>query len=101
MVREERGQTAAEYLGVLLIVALIISAIVTSGVPGAVVDGVSGAVCRIAQQPGGEEVALGSDARRADTDGDGTPDGEEFAQGTDPTQGIAPLTRENVLTPWV
>jgi hypothetical protein len=184
MVRQERGQTAAEYVGILLLVALIIGAIVGSGVAGAVADGVNGAVCKIAQQPcgddrlrepasagpdsdgdglsdaterargtdpevadtdgdgapdsqelrdgsdptaadsdgdgvldgddpvptgadvdgdgltDGEELALGSDARNSDTDGDGTPDGEEFEQGTDPTQGVAPLTEENVLAPW-
>ena len=184
MVREERGQTAAEYVGILLIAALIIGAIAGSGVAGAVADGVNGAVCKIAQRPcgddtlrdpvaagpdsdgdglgdaterdrgtdpnvadsdgdgspdsqelrdgtdpravdsdgdglldgedpvptagdvdgdgltDGEELALGSDPRNADTDGDGTPDREEYEQGTDPTQGIAPLTEENVLAPW-
>src|ERR687896_479569 len=123
MVPDERAQTAAENMGVLLLVALIIGAIAGSGVAGALADGVNGAVCKIASCAGGgapaagsdadsdrgasattdtdgEEVALGSDARNADTDGDGTPDGEEFAHGTDPTQGIAPLTEENVLAPW-
>ena len=28
-------------------------------------------------------------------------DGEEYAAGTDPTQGVLPLTEENALTPWV
>ena len=32
--REQRGQTAAEYMGILLIVAVIIGAIATSGVGG-------------------------------------------------------------------
>ncbi len=48
----------------------------------------------------GEEIALGSDPQKADTDGDGVPDGEEFNRGTDPTQGVLPLTRENALRPW-
>jgi DNA/RNA non-specific endonuclease/Bacterial TSP3 repeat len=184
MVRDERGQTAAEYMGVLLLVALIIGAIVGTGVAGAVADGVSRAVCTIAQQPcaddslrdppsagpdadgdglsdarerangtdpsvvdsdgdgspdsrelrdgsdptaidsdgdglldgddpvptetdvdgdgltDGEEVALGSDPRATDTDGDGVSDRDEFEQGTDPTQGIEPLTEENALRPW-
>ena len=184
MVRDERGQTAAEYVGILLVAALIIGAIAGSGVAAAVADGVNGAVCRITQKPcgddtlrepavagpdsdgdglsdaterargtdpnvadsdgdgspdsqelrdgtdpsavdsdgdgvldgddpvpmdsdadgdgltDGEELALGSDPRNADTDGDGTPDREEYEQGTDPTQGIAPLTEENVLAPW-
>jgi hypothetical protein len=32
--REQRGQTAAEYMGILFIVALIIGALITAGVPG-------------------------------------------------------------------
>jgi Flp pilus assembly pilin Flp len=32
--RDQRGQTAAEYMGILLIVAVIIGAIATSGVGG-------------------------------------------------------------------
>ena len=31
--REERGQTAAEYMGILFIVALIIAALITAKVP--------------------------------------------------------------------
>lgn len=31
---DARGQTASEYLGVLLVVALIISGLITLGVPG-------------------------------------------------------------------
>jgi hypothetical protein len=171
-------------MGVLLVVALIIAALFTSGVAGAVVDGTRGAVCAIAQLPcadddlrdppsagpdtdgdglsdarerangtdpnladsdgdgkadseelrdgsdpaladsdgdglldgddpvatgadvdgdgltDGEEVALGSDARNADSDGDGVSDRDEFAQGTDPTLAVAPLTDENALRPW-
>jgi Flp pilus assembly pilin Flp len=32
--REQRGQTAAEYMGILLVVAVIIGAIATSGIGG-------------------------------------------------------------------
>jgi Flp pilus assembly pilin Flp len=46
--REQRGQTATEYMGVLLIVALIIAALAMSDVPGKVVDGLRNAVCSIA-----------------------------------------------------
>jgi hypothetical protein len=184
MVRGERGQTSVEYLGVLLLVAAIVGAVVTLGVAGNVADRVRGLVCTIAQQPcaddslrdppsagpdtdgdglsdanerangsnpavadtdgdgapdsreardgsdptkpdsdgdglldsedpvpmgadvdgdgltDGEEVALGSDPRETDTDGDGQSDQEEFDEGTDPTQGVAPLTEENALRPW-
>lgn len=48
----------------------------------------------------GEEVALGTDAESADSDGDGTADREEYEQGTDPAQAIAPLTDENYFKPW-
>ena len=47
--REQRGQTAAEYLGVLLLVAVIVAAIASSGIGSAIADGVGGAVCRIAE----------------------------------------------------
>src|SRR5918992_5697 len=109
MVRDERGQTAAEYMGVLLLVALIIGAIAASGVAGALADGVNGAVCRIASCDGGSAppAGPGADTERgaasttdtdgdglvdaedplptgADVDGDGLTDGEEVALGSDP-----------------
>jgi hypothetical protein len=51
MLRSERGQIASEYLGLLLLVALIIGALTASGVPGSIASGVETAICRIA---GGE-----------------------------------------------
>ena len=39
--RDQRGQTAAEYMGILLIVAVIIGAIATSGVGGKISDLIS------------------------------------------------------------
>ena len=48
----------------------------------------------------GEELALGTDPTKADSDGDGKPDGEEFENGSDPTQGVLPLTKDNALKPW-
>ena len=181
--REERGQTAAEYMGILLVVAAIIGALIASGLPGDIASAAQSAVCRIAGDscgaspaavadrgpdadddgvsdreeeragtnpreadtdgdgstdaeerqagtdpkqadsdgdgvldgddpvPGaadgdgdglsdGEEVALGTDARKADSDGDGRPDRTEYEEGTDPLQGVAPLTRENAFKPW-
>ena len=38
---EARGQTAAEYMGVLLLVAAIISVVVTSGIGGEIKDAIS------------------------------------------------------------
>lgn len=40
-VREQRGQTAAEYMGVLVLVAMIIAALVTLKVPQHVADGIN------------------------------------------------------------
>ena len=36
--REQRGQTAAEYMGILLVVAVIIGAVATSGIGGKISD---------------------------------------------------------------
>ena len=49
----------------------------------------------------GEELALGSDPTKADTDGDGTSRTARSSRtGTDPTQGVLPLTRGDALKPW-
>ena len=42
--RENRGQTAAEYMGILLIVAVIIGAIATSGIGGKISDLIGGMI---------------------------------------------------------
>jgi Flp pilus assembly pilin Flp len=36
--RDQRGQTAAEYMGILLVVAVIIGAVATSGIGGKIAD---------------------------------------------------------------
>jgi hypothetical protein len=111
MVRDERGQTAAEYMGMLLLVALIVGAIVGSGVAATIAGGVERTVCAIAQGacdgggPGGTTSAGPGGTRASatfDTDGDGLADaddpvptgtdvdrdgltdGEELALGSDP-----------------
>jgi len=43
----ERGQTAAEYMGVLLLVAAIVVALASFGLPERVGDGIERALCRI------------------------------------------------------
>ena len=104
-VRAEAGQTAAELLGILLLVAIIIGAIATSPVPSAVACGTRGAIdaiagadvgCSESGAPGAtrdadrdgvsdaDERARGTDPRRADSDGDGVSDGDEADAGTDP-----------------
>jgi hypothetical protein len=121
--RGRRGQTSAEYMGALLLVAMIIAALVT--VVPRIADGTAGLVDEIAGggttaegiDPGTaglvptadddgdglnneEEAALGTDPTEADSDGDGVSDDDEFTHGTDPLQGIEPLTEENFFKPW-
>jgi hypothetical protein len=107
MIRSQRGQTAAEFVGVLLLVAAIAAALLSSGVAKNVANGVETAICRIAghddcttktalpnatagDQDGdgindADERRAGLDPDSADTDGDGLSDGEESAIGTDPS----------------
>jgi pimeloyl-ACP methyl ester carboxylesterase len=51
MLRRERGQVTAEYVGVLLLVAIVVGALVAAGPARRIADETAGAVCRIA---GGE-----------------------------------------------
>jgi hypothetical protein len=83
IVRRERGQTAAEYMGVLLIVAAIIAAVVTSDVGDRIAGGVRGAICKIANTACADAPTAGPGAE-TDTDGDGVSDAQERAAGTDP-----------------
>jgi Zn-dependent metalloprotease len=46
--RDEDGQTGAEFMGLLLLAALIVGALVASGIPDKVVGGVNRAICTIA-----------------------------------------------------
>jgi hypothetical protein len=104
--RSQRGQTAAELMGVLLIVALIIAALAASSAPAQISCGVRHAIGKIAGATGAacgdegagasgrdsdgdgvsdaDERAAGTDPDKADTDGDGVSDGEEAKRGTDP-----------------
>jgi hypothetical protein len=107
MLRSRRGQVAAEYLGVLLIVAAIVATVAMGGLPGTVAGAVHGLVCRIAQQsdcggsaptgPGAAPLTASTDSDHDgvpdaedpvpngdDVDHDGLSDGEELALGSDP-----------------
>jgi hypothetical protein len=46
--RAQTGQTAAEYMGVLLLVAAITTAIIAGGIQNQINDGIKAAVCKIA-----------------------------------------------------
>ena len=126
--RGTRGQTSAEYMGALLLVAVIIGALLASGIPAQIADRMTGNVDAIAGGTGArthsngddrrepvvdptadddgdgltneEEAALGTEPGEADSDGDGMSDTDEFEHGTDPNQGIDPLTAENSGRPW-
>ena len=50
---EERGQTAAEYMGILLVVAVIIGALIAADVDGKIAEAAKGMVDKIS---GGNEV---------------------------------------------
>jgi hypothetical protein len=102
--RGQRGQTAAEYMGVLLVVAAIITTLATSNPGKALARGVDSAICRITGQDGcatasaattpgdrdGDGVSdkaeseAGTDPGSSDSDGDGVADGAERRLGTDP-----------------
>jgi hypothetical protein len=111
--RGQRGQTSAEYLGVLVMVGAIVAALVVVG--PRIAEGISSAVGSIA---GGDDRASveGDPAGRGEgalpdgdvspadppieTDGAGVSDPEEYLQGPDPSPTVAPLTEENRFKPW-
>ena len=62
--RSEAGQIAAEYLGVLLVVSVIIGSIIASDIGGRVASAMNGAVCRIAST-GCEEPAPATEEQPA------------------------------------
>lgn len=90
---DQGGQTAAEYLGVLLVVATIVASLVTLGFGEQVARLVADQVCRISggQGCGGGSSAAGaragSDPAARDSDRDGIRDAEERRLGTDPRNG--------------
>jgi hypothetical protein len=64
-----RGQTAAEYMGVLLVVAVIVAAIALSGAGTRIAGEMAQLVCRIAGEDCSEQVALDKDCLVASSTG--------------------------------
>ena len=69
--RGERGQTAAEYLGALLLVAAIVVALLFGGPATAVADGIKDAVCSIMQRTDCDSAATPGDPGVGDSGLDG------------------------------
>lgn len=105
--KDERGQTSSEHLGVVVLVAAIVIALFATNIPTAIADGIGVAICRITggdceASSGGSDPATsdsdqdgdgipddvedsnGTDPGNADSDGDGLEDRDEYADGTDP-----------------
>ncbi|HET8952506.1 MAG TPA: hypothetical protein VFN44_18425 [Solirubrobacteraceae bacterium] len=91
--RDERGQTAVEYGGILAVVAIIFLAIFTTPLGDDISCTAQRAVAQVlGQDPpgcagggGGERKGEPSDPD-TDTDGDGVPDADEREAGTDPAK---------------
>lgn len=50
--RRDRGQGAVEYLGIIILVALIIVAVVATGIAGTIADALSAAVAKVTSAGG-------------------------------------------------
>src|SRR3954462_3089221 len=71
--RGERGQSAAEYVGVLLLVGVIVLAVVGSGVDTTIAKQTKRAVCKIAGDGGCEASATPGTAGGGDSELEGPP----------------------------
>jgi hypothetical protein len=96
--RGERGQTTAEYMGVIVLVAAVLAAVAASGIASVLTDAIDDAICKVAGDCGGRGGGGGSagdapapgDRHAAertdpdDPDGDGIASDEERRRGLDP-----------------
>jgi len=79
---DERGQTASEYMGMLLLVAVVVGALIASGVPGKIADAASGMIDKISG--GNEQRAGGSNPGGGNNPGGtGNPGGSDNPDGED------------------
>lgn len=90
--RCERGQSAAEYIGVVLVGVAIVAAIAASPIAGAVTRGIAGAICSVTpdgcDRPAAERdgASGGRGSAGPDSDGDGLSDEREAVLGTNPQE---------------
>ena len=90
----QRGQTAAEYMGVLLLTAMLIATIAATGLGQYLARETGRQICLLVNAradcpPSQEELERRAErkkraAARKDSDGDGVPDRQERRHGTDP-----------------
>ncbi|MEU1313898.1 hypothetical protein [Streptomyces tibetensis] len=93
--RQDEGQTAVEYAGLIAVVAAIIVALSVGGLGGRIADGIQSAVCSVTgtacpapQGDGTETGAAGdNDAAEQDTNGDAGAQKDADTQGDSDTQG--------------
>ncbi len=110
----QRGQTAAEYMGVLLVVSTIIAVLATGDIGRVLKDSMTTLICRVAEAEdcaratapsskrdrdgdgisNAAERRAGLDPDNADSDNDGLTDRDELERGTDPT--LADSDRDGV-----
>ena len=90
--RDDDGQTAAEFAGLLVVVAVLVGLVATTGLGARLSSAVDRALCTAFGSgacPAGAELATGGQGggvpAPGDSDGDGLGDAEEVALGTDPT----------------
>jgi membrane protease YdiL (CAAX protease family) len=104
----QAGQVTTELIGTMLVIAVIVGAIASSGIGARVADGVRDQVCDVlgdscASDPRARpartrdsdddgltdrrERRLGTRPARSDSDYDGVPDGDEVRRGTNPLAG--------------
>ena len=83
--RAERGQTTAEYMGILLVVAVIVGALIASGLHRDIADAARSAVCKVAGESceDAREPAPSEDSG-PDRDADGVSDRNEERASTNP-----------------
>jgi Bacterial TSP3 repeat len=104
----QAGQVTSELIGAMLVIAVIVGVIASSGIGARIADGVQDQVCDVlgdscASEPRARpsrtrdsdddgltdrrERRLGTRPARSDSDYDGVPDGDEVRRGTNPLAG--------------